>query len=189
MPDIRENRDGLTPSNVTDPLAGALTRLAPATPGFDRDALLFTAGRATQAAATARWRWTSAAALLAAVGAWAFALTDPKSSPTGAISSTPSIAPDRQTGTPEPKLESSDPGPTQRLYTFTDDFDPSYRVKGLQLRNDVLAAILWIIPSTSHPNKETDSTWDDVERFLGFPAESSVNPKFEKRPPMPNDPG
>lgn len=49
-----------------DPLAVALSKLAPAPHGFDRDALMFHAGAASKAWALTFWRAVAAAGFLAA---------------------------------------------------------------------------------------------------------------------------
>ena len=49
-----------------DPLAVALAKLDPAPHGFDRDALMFAAGRESKARALAFWQWAAALAGLAA---------------------------------------------------------------------------------------------------------------------------
>jgi hypothetical protein len=54
--------------NTPDPLAIALSKLDPAPHGFDRDALMFAAGRESKAWAVKCWQVLAAAALLAAVG-------------------------------------------------------------------------------------------------------------------------
>lgn len=43
-----------------DPLAVALSKLEPAPHGFDRDALMFAAGRESKAAALSLWKWVAA---------------------------------------------------------------------------------------------------------------------------------
>ena len=49
-----------------DPLAVALSKLDPAPHGFDRDALMFAAGRESKARALTFWRALASAALAAA---------------------------------------------------------------------------------------------------------------------------
>lgn len=49
-----------------DPLAVALSKLDPAPHGFDRDALMFAAGRESKARDITLWKLVAAAALLAA---------------------------------------------------------------------------------------------------------------------------
>jgi hypothetical protein len=49
-----------------DPLAVALSKLDPAPHGFDRDALMFAAGRESKARALTFWRAVAVVALLAA---------------------------------------------------------------------------------------------------------------------------
>ncbi len=49
-----------------DPLAVALSKLDPAPHGFDRDALMFAAGRESKATALAFWKTIATIALLAA---------------------------------------------------------------------------------------------------------------------------
>jgi hypothetical protein len=56
-----------SPPPAPDPLAVALSRLDPAPHGFDRDALMFAAGRETKARVVSLWKGLAAAALLAAV--------------------------------------------------------------------------------------------------------------------------
>ncbi len=50
-----------------DPFAVVLSRLEPAPHGFDRDALMFSAGRESKARALLFWKWCTAAALAVAV--------------------------------------------------------------------------------------------------------------------------
>ena len=50
-----------------DPLAVALSKLDPAPHGFDRDALMFAAGRESKVGAIAFWQIVSAVTSLAAV--------------------------------------------------------------------------------------------------------------------------
>ena len=54
------------PDRPPDPLAVALSKLDPAPHGFDRDALMFAAGRESKARALALWQWIAAAATFAA---------------------------------------------------------------------------------------------------------------------------
>jgi hypothetical protein len=49
-----------------DPLAVALAKLDPAPHGFDRDALMFAAGRESKARVLTAWKIVATAALLAA---------------------------------------------------------------------------------------------------------------------------
>ncbi len=60
------------PIPAPDPLAVALSRLEPAPHGFDRDALMFAAGRATKERAINFWRTLALAALAALIplAAW-----------------------------------------------------------------------------------------------------------------------
>jgi hypothetical protein len=53
-------------SNTPDPLAVALSKLDPSPHGFNRDALMFNAGRESKAWAIAFWRTAAAAAAIAA---------------------------------------------------------------------------------------------------------------------------
>jgi RNA polymerase sigma factor (sigma-70 family) len=50
-----------------DPLAVALSKLEPAPHGFDRDALMFAAGRESKAAALSLWKWVAALGLATAL--------------------------------------------------------------------------------------------------------------------------
>lgn len=62
-------KDAATPPDsplAPDPLAVALSKLDPAPHGFDRDALMFAAGRASKARALTFWKSLAIAALLAA---------------------------------------------------------------------------------------------------------------------------
>jgi hypothetical protein len=54
--------------NTPDPLAIALSKLDPAPHGFNRDALMFAAGRESKGSIIAFWRILATIALLAAVG-------------------------------------------------------------------------------------------------------------------------
>jgi hypothetical protein len=54
--------------NTPDPLAIALSKLDPAPHGFDRDALMFAAGRESKAWTIACWKAIAVVALLAAAG-------------------------------------------------------------------------------------------------------------------------
>ena len=56
------------PPNAPDPLAVALSKLDPAPHGFDWNALMFAAGRASKARALLFWQVTSAVCALAACG-------------------------------------------------------------------------------------------------------------------------
>ena len=60
------------PPNAPDPLAVALAKLDPAPHGFDWNALMFAAGRASKWRALAFWRAATAGCALAACG-FAFA--------------------------------------------------------------------------------------------------------------------
>ena len=51
-----------------DPLAVALSKLDPAPHGFDRNALMFAAGRASKARALLFWQVVAALSTLAAIG-------------------------------------------------------------------------------------------------------------------------
>ena len=55
------------PPPASDPLAVALSRLDPTPHGFNRDALMFSAGAASKLNALAFWKAVAAAGLLAAV--------------------------------------------------------------------------------------------------------------------------
>lgn len=52
--------------NTPDPLAVALSKLDPAPHGFDRDALMFAAGRESKAGVIAFWQIVSGVASIAA---------------------------------------------------------------------------------------------------------------------------
>jgi len=52
--------------NTPDPLAIALSKLDPAPHGFNRDALMFAAGRESKAWTIAWWQWLAGASLLVA---------------------------------------------------------------------------------------------------------------------------
>lgn len=54
------------PPRTPDPLAIALAKLDPAPHGFNRDALMFAAGRESKARALTAWRMLALAALIAA---------------------------------------------------------------------------------------------------------------------------
>lgn len=62
-------KDAATPPDsplAPDPLAVALSKLDPAPHGFDRDALMFAAGRASKWRAITMWKTIAIVALLAA---------------------------------------------------------------------------------------------------------------------------
>jgi hypothetical protein len=63
------NDEPTTPETPTraDPLAVALSRLDPAPHGFDRDALMFAAGRESKLRLVNLWRIVAGAAMIAAV--------------------------------------------------------------------------------------------------------------------------
>jgi hypothetical protein len=65
MTDLPTNPDSPPPP---DPLAVALSKLDPAPHGFNRDVLMFAAGRESKAWALKCWRTVAAVALLAAAG-------------------------------------------------------------------------------------------------------------------------
>ena len=56
------------PPNAPDPLAVALSKLDPAPHGFEWNALMFAAGRASKARALMFWRVVAGACALAACG-------------------------------------------------------------------------------------------------------------------------
>lgn len=73
-----------TPDATPDPLAAALAALAPAAPAFDRNALLFDAGRASRDRDVTFWRRVAGGfgvLAVAAAGWCGFALTRPAPEP------------------------------------------------------------------------------------------------------------
>ena len=65
---MNTSSDNPNPSRAADPLAVALAKLDPAPHGFDWNALMFAAGRASKARALVFWRVAAGAAALAACG-------------------------------------------------------------------------------------------------------------------------
>ncbi len=57
-----------TPNNAPDPLAVALSKLDPAPHGFEWNALMFAAGRASKARALLFWQIATAVCALTAAG-------------------------------------------------------------------------------------------------------------------------
>src|SRR5262245_12856836 len=170
MPDSRESGDSLSPLCEGNPLAGQLARLAPAPPGFERDALLFAAGSAARAGTVARWRWATAAAVCVAAGAWGYSLFEP-AAPTRSGSGEPTAGNAAVIPKPAPASApgpgSAEPVPSPHVVRFVDEDNVGDRVKGLRLRNDILMAGLGMIPSAARPEATARSSWAELERSLG----------------------
>lgn len=191
MPERREKEnDGLNPLCAGDPLAGELARLVPVPPGFDRAALLFAAGAAARSASVTRWRAATAASILVAAGAWGFALLSPDDTPNETTTrdvTTPIPDTHRRPTAPSPgePLESA---AGQLVVTFVDDTNPGDRVRGLRLRNDILAAGLGVIPSAARPGNVSPTTLAEVEKALGLPAGTFAVPMATPPKPKSNEP-
>jgi hypothetical protein len=192
MPESRESGDGLSPLCEGNPLARELARLMPARPGFERDALLFAAGAAARSAAVARWRWATAAAVFVAVGAWGYSLYEPgrvdRSEPNARTG--PGTEPlSKPTPTPAPPESSESAGSSAdvKVVQFVEEADPGARVRGLRLRNDILAAGLGLIPSAARPEATARSSWAALEQSLGLPAGTFAVPMTEKEKPKADD--
>ncbi len=179
MPESREESDGVTPLCAGDPLAGALARLAPAPPGFDRDSLLFAAGQAAQAGTSARDGGGPPPRPFSLPGAWGYTLLEPavptrSSSPTANAPAGPKLTP-----APAPLAEPDESAAAPLLVTFEKEYDPGDRIRGLRLRNDILIAGLGVIPSAVsavRPQDPTDTSWAEVEKKLGLQPGSFAIP-------------
>jgi len=190
MPEARDSGDGLSPLCEGNPLARELARLVPAPPGFERDALLFAAGSAARSAAVARWRWATATAVLVAAGAWGYALYEPDRPTRGESVSRTASGPDatpKPTPAPSPGPPAAESAASPLVVKFVEEADPGERVKGLRIRNDILAAGLGMIPSAARPEATARTSWEELEQQLGLPAGSFAVPMREKEKPKSED--
>ena len=133
------------PPNAPDPLAVALAKLDPAPHGFDWNALMFAAGRASKGRALTFWRVVAGGCALAACG---FA---------AALFARPVVERDRvvyverpaPAAPPAPKLEPPAPAPappTAPSWNFDPPPEPGAAVRWLTLRNEVLTGGLGTLP-------------------------------------------
>jgi hypothetical protein len=148
--------------NPPDPLAVALAALDPAPHGFDFNALMFAAGRASKSRALAFWRAAAAVCALAACGLAFAYLTRPPvvvekvvvvERPSGAVVVFPQAAPPAVR--PAPKAEAA---PTPEVptvappeWTYDDTPEPGAAARWLSMRNEVLTVGLGVLPDRGRP--------------------------------------
>ena len=129
-----------TPPPAPDPLAVALSKLDPAPHGFDRDALMFAAGRASKGRALTFWRAAAGAcAVLAAGFAVAYFTRPPvvieRPRAVYVDRAAPAVPPPAPETKPEQPPAAPSPG-----WNYDPPPEPGAAARWLNLRNEVLTA-------------------------------------------------
>ena len=143
------------PPNAPDPLAAALAKLDPAPHGFDWNALMFTAGRASKSRALTFWRALAAVCALAACGfAFAFFTRPPvviekvvvvERVPEAVAAPAPVVTPPAApTVAPAPAPMDAPAAPLE--WSYETPAEPGAAARWLNMRNEVLTVGLTVLP-------------------------------------------
>lgn len=164
------------PPNAPDPLAVALAKLDPSPHGFDWNALMFAAGRASKSRALAFWRAAAVVGALAACG-FAFALfTRPPvvvervvvvGHAPNAVAAVPVVTPPEFPGVPAPTpapqvapaapVLPESPAAAPLEWSYEPPAEPGAAARWLSMRNEVLTVGLTVLPDrgrTASPPRE-----------------------------------
>jgi hypothetical protein len=150
------------PPNRPDPLAVALAALDPAPHGFDFNALMFAAGRASKSRALAFWRAATAVAALAAAGfALAYSSRPPVvvervvvvertpevvAAPSAVPPVMPAVAPPAAPPPVAPRPTTEVPPIAPPEWSYDDAPEPGAAARWLTMRNEVLTVGLGVLP-------------------------------------------
>ena len=144
-----------------DPLAVALSKLDPAPHGFDWNALMFAAGRASKTRALVFWRAVAGVCALAACGfAFAYFTQPPTVTERVIVVERPATQPAQPAAVPAPPLPGVQPAPellpplpksvpeapTVPEWSFDPPPEQGAAARWLSLRNDVLTVGLSVLP-------------------------------------------
>lgn len=146
--------------NPPDPLAVALAKLEPAPHGFDWNALMFAAGRASKSRALAFWRAAAVVSALAACGfAFAYFARPPvvvervvvvERAP-DAVAAAPVVIPLTVPAAPTPAPQVTpavpeSPAPAPLEWSYDPPAEPGSAARWLSMRNEVLTVGLTVLP-------------------------------------------